>query len=72
MPSYTTWFVEVVLHTKDKLKSPGFKSREDADAALAAIREAQKSGDWLGLDWLSVKGSDILVANITSSSVGVF
>lgn len=71
MPTYTTWFVQVILYSGNReIKSPGFNSKEEAEAALATIRAAQQGGGWIELDWISVKGDDVLAANLTSSSVG--
>lgn len=73
MPSYTTYFVEVTPRVgKDVIKSPGFKSKNDAVIDLEAIRKAQKDADWVDLEWLSMDGRDVAIAKLGSSSVGVF
>jgi hypothetical protein len=74
MPSYTTYFVEVTprVGNSKPIKSPGFKSKDDAIIDLEAIRKAQKDAEWVDLEWLSMDGRDIAIAKLDSSSVGFF
>lgn len=74
MPSYTTHYVEVRVSEGKQgiIKSPGFNDLEDARRDLNEIRKAQKDGEWVELDWLSMAGGKILAASLSQSSFGVF
>ena len=47
-----------------EIYSPSFGTEEEAQAALKAISTAQTTGNIPALDWLSVKGGNIIAASI--------
>ncbi len=62
----TTHRHQVIAIVGDKeIKSPAYESEEDAQRDLNAIRQAQKTGEFTDLPWLSVHGSNIVAAHIS-------
>jgi hypothetical protein len=53
--------VHVRLKTAEQLMSPDLR-KPDAEKDLAEIRRAMRDGDMPDVDWLSVRGEDILSA----------
>lgn len=73
MPTYTTWFVTVVLQVagrEKEVRGPGHSSKEAAQQDLDALREKLASGEWLDLDWISANPTYVVAAHLDSSSIG--
>lgn len=63
---------EVIVNVKGagrkEIASRDTYSKADAERELAAIREVQQAPDeWLDLPWLSVQGSNVIVAFIQAT-----
>jgi hypothetical protein len=55
--------VHVRLKSGEQLMSPDMR-KPDAEKDLAEIRRAMRDGDMPDVDWLSVRGEDILSAQL--------
>lgn len=72
MPTYTTWYVNVILEVAGKerqLQGPGRSEEAQAKADLDALREKLGSGEWINLDWISANPQHVVAAHVSSSSV---
>lgn len=73
MPTYTTWYVTVVLEVAGKqqsIRGPGRSNEEDVKADLKALQDLLGRGDWINLDWISANPKNVVAAHIDSTSVG--
>jgi hypothetical protein len=73
MPSYTNWFVTVVLEVagkQERVQGPTRPTEDEAKADLKNLQDQLGSGDWVNLDWISANPTSVAAAVVDSSSVG--
>jgi len=71
MPTWTTWYVTVVLEIAGKekqIRGPGHSDRAPAEADL---NELLGTGTWINLSWISANPKNVVAAYLDSSSVGI-
>jgi hypothetical protein len=74
MPTWTTWYVTVVLEIAGKerqIHGPGHSEQAPAEADLNALRELLGTGTWINLSWISANPKNVVAAYLDSSSVGI-
>lgn len=75
MPTYTTWYVVLLVQLGAKereVRSPGVRDKFDAQRELDQVRAAMKEGGWVDLPWFSANAENITAAYLDSSSFGVY
>lgn len=68
-----TWY-EVIVNlrgVKEPITSAQINRKEDAEEQLSKIREAQRNGEWIELEWLSAHGPDVISAHVQERSIGI-
>ncbi len=73
MPSYTSWFVTVVLEVaskQERVQGPTRATEDEAKADLKNLQNQLGGGDWVNLDWISANPTNVAAAVVDSSSVG--
>lgn len=75
MPTYTTWFVVLLVKHGAKereVKSPGVSDKFEAQKELDQVRAAMKAKEWVDLPWFSASAENITAAYLDSSSFGIY
>jgi hypothetical protein len=75
MPTFTTWFVTVVLEVAGKQQTVQGPERDSEDEVKADLRELQEklgTGEWINLDWISANPKHVVAAHVDSSSIGIY
>lgn len=73
MPTFTTWYVTVILQVAGKqqtITGPGRDSEDEVKADLKQLQDLLGSGDWINLDWISANPANVVAAHVDSSSIG--
>jgi hypothetical protein len=73
MPTYTTWYVVLVIRDGNRqreVRSSGTSDEAEAKKELDEVRAALKSGEWVDLSWFSARADVVEAAYLDSSSVG--
>jgi hypothetical protein len=75
MPTFTTWFVTVVLEVAGKQQTVQGPERDSEDEVKADLKELQEklgTGEWINLDWISANPKHVVAAHVDSSSIGIY
>ncbi|HEU4462633.1 MAG TPA: hypothetical protein VFR75_08570 [Solirubrobacterales bacterium] len=75
MPTYTSWYVTVILEVAGKEKGvqgPVRDTEAEVKADLKELQEQMGSGEWINLDWISANPAHVVAAHVDSSSIGFF
>jgi hypothetical protein len=73
MPTFTTWYVTVILQVAGKqqtITGPGRDTEEEAKADLKELQDLLGGGDWINLDWISANPKHVVAAHVDRSSIG--
>ena len=73
MPTYTNWYVVVVLEVggeEKTVRGPTRTTETEAQADLDAVRGKVASGAWIDLDWISANPDRFVAVYVDSTSVG--
>jgi hypothetical protein len=75
MPTYTNWYVVVVMEVAGKqreVKGPKSSDQTKAEADLNALRGKLGTGEWIDLDWISANPKHVVAAYVDSRSFGAY
>jgi hypothetical protein len=74
VPTFTTWYVTVILQVAGKQQTITGPSRDSEDEVKADLKQLQDllgGGDWINLDWISANPANVVAAHVDSSSIGL-
>ena len=72
MPTYTTWYVTVIIQVAGKQQDIQGPERDTEDKTQSDLKELQEqlgSGEWINLDWISANPKNVVAAYVDSSSI---